>query len=276
MNYFRPNETFFRYRLLGSGYNSWHLISTYSFEGRSAKDGEVSINFNNLSPGIYKLEIQASMFKNEWHGNTRILSIYISQPWWRKTGPQFALGIIIVILFIANFKLYSKVIKLKLKQKNIDDNIILRLSNYVKNCNRMSGSVLSPNPSSILYGDSDYENKFIKSKELNFIRKIIPYLSSCNSGDLSIDLLCQETDVTRDDIYKYSKGILNTHLRLMTIILRLNHATKLLENTDNSISSISNIVRFINEDFFRSCFINEYNCTPEEYRLEHKKANDVI
>lgn len=276
MNYYRPNETFFRYRLLGGEDTSWHLISTYSFEGRSAKDGEVSINFNNLSPGEYQLEIQASMFKDQWHGGKKRLTISISQPWWKKTGPQFALGFIIIILCIANFRLYSKVIKLRLKQKIIDDNIILRLNNYFNNCNRMSGSVLSPSPSSTLYGDSDYENRFIKSKELDFIRKIIPYLSNRQTNELSIELLCAETRLTREEVYGYSKRILNTHLRLMTIILRLNHAKKLLVCTNSSISTISSTVRFINEDFFRSCFINEYKCSPEEYRLDHSNENNVI
>lgn len=270
MNYYRPNETYFRYRLLGSDDNKWKVISTYSFEGRSAKDGEVSLNFSNLSPGTYKLEIQASMFKDVWDGGTKTLTLSVNQPWWRKTGLQFAFSFMILVILGIDLVYYSRMIKLKTQLKYTDDGIILRLSNYIKNCNKLSGSVLSPNPSTALSGENDELRELITSQDVVFIRKIIPAISKHKTGEYTMRQLCNDTGFKRDDVYKYSKRILTTQLRVMTLILHLNNAAKLLIETNQTVESISDITRFVNVEYFRYCFLREFKCSPEEYRRKHQ------
>lgn len=270
MNYFRPNETYFRYRLLGSDNSSWKVVPTYSFEGRSAKDGEISINYNSLSPGTYRLEMQASMFNDVWDGGTKSIIISVNQPWWRRTGLQLLLLLTLITISCLDFVYYSKVLKLKTQIKHSDSSIMHRLYDYVKNCNKLSGSILSPNPSTSLFGAEDDISRLITNDEVSFIRKIIPVITQHQPGTYTMSQLCTDTGLKREDVYKYSKKILNTQLRIMTMLLRLTNAARLLVETDHTVESISDITRFVNVEYFRTCFKNEYKCTPEEYRQQNQ------
>lgn len=125
MNYFRPNETYFRYRLLGSDNSSWKVVPTYSFEGRSAKDGEISINYNSLSPEIHTdLRCRHPCLMTCGTVVPSLFIISVNQPWWRRTGLQLLLLLTLITISCLDFVYYSKVLKLKTQIKHSDSSIM--------------------------------------------------------------------------------------------------------------------------------------------------------
>jgi AraC-like DNA-binding protein len=53
--------------------------------------------------------------------------------------------------------------------------------------------------------------------------------------------------------------------------IRIEKAKDLLENTDTSISEISELIGFQSIHYFSRYFKKKENCTPTEYRIRHSQ-----
>ncbi|WP_372774254.1 two-component regulator propeller domain-containing protein [Mangrovibacterium sp.] len=95
INYTDPENTYYRYQLLGIE-KDWVYIAK-----------QRTINFNYLPAGKYELRLQASTNESNWGDTYQSLSFEILRPWW-LTGWAFAGYLLFLGLFLAIFFSLSK------------------------------------------------------------------------------------------------------------------------------------------------------------------------
>ncbi|HEX2933737.1 MAG TPA: ATP-binding protein, partial [Bacteroidales bacterium] len=87
MNYINPTQTYYRYKLEGSD-EQWQEIKT--------ADGIGKVNYTNLSPGTYRLNVYASDNERKWGNNYAQLTIVIAPPFWKTLWAYLLYAVILL------------------------------------------------------------------------------------------------------------------------------------------------------------------------------------
>ena len=112
----------------------------------------------------------------------------------------------------------------------------------------------------------------VVSAEDKFTQKFFEVIEkNISNPDLNIDMICREVGLSRTNLYRKLKAI--TDLSPVELIRnkRLEVATRLLQESDYTVSEISTYVGFNSHAYFTQCFKAAYGCSPSEY-LAGKKA----
>ena len=94
-NYGLSDQTEFSYRLEGGG-GKW-----YPTEGSNV------LNFRQLPPGKYRLQVRSRLINGEWSPKTASLQIRINSPWWLSTSAKLLYGILALLLAGLGLLLYT-------------------------------------------------------------------------------------------------------------------------------------------------------------------------
>lgn len=73
VNFLNPEDNRFSYRVIPSADSSWHLLSW-----------QRSINFNDLGPGKYRIQVKLASANNRWPEQIREVGLTILPPYWAK------------------------------------------------------------------------------------------------------------------------------------------------------------------------------------------------
>lgn len=92
LNYLYPQHTRYRYRLQGAETNWNECVG---------EKGRITISYNMLPPGIYRLEVQCAFQDQPWSASLTF-PIHISPPWW-KTWWAWTLYVLATICLAAFF-----------------------------------------------------------------------------------------------------------------------------------------------------------------------------
>jgi len=95
LDYFEPSRNSFRVKLEGLE-TEWNMLGK-----------QRTVNYSNLTPGNYKLIIQASGSKSNWELQTREIKLVIKKPWWQKTWAR--ISFILLFLFIGYSIYYIRI-----------------------------------------------------------------------------------------------------------------------------------------------------------------------
>ena len=112
----------------------------------------------------------------------------------------------------------------------------------------------------------------VVSAEDKFTQKFFEVIEkNISNPDLNIDMICREVGLSRTNLYRKLKAI--TDLSPVELIRnkRLDVATRLLQESDYTVSEISTYVGFNSHAYFTQCFKAAYGCSPSEY-LAGKKS----
>ena len=85
LNYFRPQQTYYRVRILGLD-DEWRVFSPFNSNGMVDKDGLLHLPLMSIQPGSYAIQVQASMAPDRWDTEPYEWTIDVHEPWWRTTG----------------------------------------------------------------------------------------------------------------------------------------------------------------------------------------------
>lgn len=113
----------------------------------------------------------------------------------------------------------------------------------------------------------------IVSAEDKFTQKFFEVIEkNIANPDLNIDMICREVGLSRTNLYRKLKAI--TDLSPVELIRnkRLEVATRLLKESDYSVSEISTYVGFNSHAYFTQCFKAAYGCSPTEYLASESVA----
>jgi signal transduction histidine kinase len=106
-------------------FNNPNIFTRYKLQGEDKWNHSSSneIQFNSLSPGTYKLELQYSVDNVHWKKATEIPSINISSPWWQTWYFKIGMGILTGILIYLYIRYQVKIYRdhqLKLIQSELE------------------------------------------------------------------------------------------------------------------------------------------------------------
>lgn len=135
---------------------------------------------------------------------------------------------------------------------------LLELLNYLSNSNNLH-SICTAQYSS-----------YISISKLNRVKTIFEYIENNFQKDITLNDVCQLVNLTESAFYKFIQR--HTNKKFTTILneYRLEHASKLLLNTNLSISEISFQSGYRNMSYFNRQFKENYNMTPRQLRDKYK------
>ena len=188
--------------------------------------------------------------------------IFVDEPWWRTTGIYLLLGLVFLLLIIANMVFYSKNTRLAMLRNNKENDILRRISNYVKRCDDLHDEVLSPTISSDHADDLQQENKDFTDAML----VIVPYVHAHHDGQLSMQKLAELTGMDVAKLFELLSTNFYQNPRLMVGKLRVLEAAEMLRKTDKTIAQIADELKFVSPNYFIASFYHQYRQTPQDYR----------
>lgn len=128
----------------------------------------------------------------------------------------------------------------------------------------------------IAYTIREYEDKCKISKTLNepeiIANQLIQYVKDYYNSNISLDTLSGVFHYSNDHISRLIKKSCGKSFSKLLANIRLENASKLLEETTLSVSEISDNVGYLNVESFLRAFKNKYALSPSKYRVAHKSS----
>lgn len=271
LNYIRPLQTFYRVRVKGV-IDNWTVFSYYNSGGKVDKRGLLHLPLNLLRPGTYEVEVQTSLFPDEWNTEPYVWILHVNEPWWRTSGMMALLTIILLVLAVLNFILFNRNTRMKMKRNSDEGDIIRRIKNFIDRCDGYENEVLAPSHDEI-YGVLPEEYSQLSDEFINAMTDIVPYVHELRGASFSMHDLSGETGISIVELYQIVSGNLYKSPMLLTRSLRLQQAAYLLDETDKSIEEISLECKFSSPNYFIANFYHKFKQTPLEYRAERPEKS---
>jgi len=111
-------------------------------------------------------------------------------------------------------------------------------------------------------------SKSLDKKFLNDFAGIVE--QNLNNENFSVDDICKVIGISRVQLYRKVKALLDCSITDYILNRRLKKAKYLLNNESFTISEITYMVGFSNPNYFSTVFKGKYGCTPSEYKKKEK------
>ena len=274
LNYFRPIQTYYRYKVSGLQ-DKWVTLSYYNSRGLVDKDGILHLPLLGLKPGNYVVEVQASMYPGKWTTPPVKVVVMIKEPWWRTTGLTLLISGVFLILIIWNIVIFSGNSRLKMKRNVSEVELFRRIDGFIsraESCRaekQIQRSVDEDNEE--VTSGADLDNVAVE-----LLMELIPY---SRNGNLDHNVLVQMAIRKRVKLTEIYDIIANNIFRspgLLTLAMLLETASRDLIETDMSIEEIADKNNFASTNYFIAMFFRRYGMTPVQWRSEGKgKTNSL-
>lgn len=115
----------------------------------------------------------------------------------------------------------------------------------------------------------------IESNDEKFIKKLVSIVEESMGDHLfSVEFLASEVGMSRANLYRKLKVILNETPVNFIKKIRLKRAEQLLKKNSMYISEVAYMTGFNNQKYFSKCFNKEYGISPSEYIKQHKDSKN--
>ena len=268
LNFFRPQQTYYRIRVTGPGMsNKWVVYTPYNTQGLVDRSGLLHLPMPSLAPGTYTVEVQASMLPDVWGTIPYEWIININEPWWRTTGVLALLLLALLLLLLVYVYLYLKNANMRARRNSEEQSIIKRIKGFVDRCDTKGGTILEPLPED-LRNDGFTSMAEISPEFLKTMMAIIPVVNNKKNKSLSMRELSNVAGMKLSDFYSLITSNIYKNPRPVAMQLMLSRAAKILK-TDRlkDIAEIAEECGFVSPNFFIASFYHKYHKTPEEFRL---------
>lgn len=263
LNYFRPQQTFYRVRVLGLD-EEWRVLSSFSSD-MVDKDGLLHLPLIALRPGHYTIQVQASLSPDVWDTRPYEWTIDVNEPWWRSVGMFGLLGFVLVVMAGINLFYYMKNANLRAMRNSEEIGLINRIYAFVDRCNT-SAEVLEPvveeytsaQPDPQVELDEDFlkiYKKIAHVVEFERKKKKMTMRRLSNAAGMDAKTFYQ---VITTNIFKSPRPLIKQ--------ARLQQAERMLRNTKEPLEVIADKCGFISVNFLISQFFHVYRVTPDQYR----------
>lgn len=110
LNYVNPTQTIYRYRLDGVD-TEWRELKTNDGIGRAV--------YTKLSPGTYKLSVQATNNNQQWDTHLAELTISIAPPFWKTIWAYsiYLVAVIALVYVLLSYSIRRNILRNEKKQK---------------------------------------------------------------------------------------------------------------------------------------------------------------
>ena len=263
LNYFRPQQTFYRVRVMGLD-EEWRILSPFSSD-LVDKDGLLHLPLMAMRPGHYTIQVQASLAPDVWDTEPYEWTIDINEPWWRSVGMFGLLAFVLVVMAGINLFYYMKNANLRAMRNSEEIGLINRIYAFVDRCNT-SAEVLEPvveeytsaQPDPQVELDEDFlkiYKKIAHVVEFERKKKKMTMRRLSNAAGMDAKTFYQ---VITTNIFKSPRPLIKQ--------ARLQQAERMLRNTKEPLEVIADKCGFISVNFLISQFFQVYRVTPDQYR----------
>ncbi|MBQ9215449.1 MAG: helix-turn-helix domain-containing protein [Prevotella sp.] len=264
LNYFRPQQTFYRVRVSGV-IDEWHVFASYNSHGMVDSRGQLHLPLMNLKPGSYVIEIQTSMTPDKWTTTPYEWVVNINEPWWRTTGILILYFALVLALVALNAYYYLRNANMRALRNSGEQNMVKRIKNFVERCNSISTDQLEPLTEEVTGMPLD-ESSMLSDEFIAIIEKIMPLVQSKDIKQLTMRELSTEAHIDVQKFYDIISSNIYKSPHPLARKLMLRKAQNLLETTELNVGDIAEQCGFVSANFFIAAFYRQYRMTPAEYR----------
>ena len=270
LNFFRPQQTFYRVRVTGPGMNGrWDVYTPYNSGGLVDGNGLLHLPLPSLIPGTYTIEVQTSMTPDDWHTTPYEWIINVNEPWWRTTGILLLGCLLLVVLLIVYLYMYLKNAGLKARRDNEEQGIIKRIKSFADRCDSRSGMILEPMPEEVtnhnIIAISEFPKEFTDMMEV-----IMPTLLKKSGKTLTMRELSNIAGMKLPEFYQLITSNIYKNPRPVALQMMLSKAYEILrKNKEKDIAEIGTECGFVSPNYFISQFYHKYHMTPLEFRMKN-------
>lgn len=262
LNFLRPTQTYYRFRVKGL-IDNWQILSYYNSGGQVDSRGLLHLPLMGLKPGSYDIEMQASLSPEVWPQDPIVWTIHVEEPWWRTTGLYALLFFVIITLLVLNTYYYNKNEMLRLDILRDQNDLVHRITSYANQSRSLEEEVVTPfsfsNDGVALSADRSFSDIMLK---------VVPLVQQYNDrGERwTVQQIVDETGIPLSEFYEQMSIHLNESPRQMMITLRLAKAAKMLVETDKTKEEIAEELNFVSPNYMIASFYHHYRQTPDDYR----------
>jgi AraC-like DNA-binding protein len=269
LNYLRPVQTYYRVRVKGvSGYDNWRILSYGKSGGMVDRNGLLHLPLLGLTPGDYVIEMQTSMWPDQWTAKPYTWIIHVDKPWWRTTGLYILLAVVLAVLLAVNLYYFNSNTKIRMRCQNDEEDMMRRVRGFADRCIELHDEQLSPvltSENKDLLGNDTAESLAFDEVML----KLIPYVAKHRTERFRV--LADLAEMSKGELYVLLANHIDKNPRMLLGKLRLQEAAELLQTTDMPVEDIASTLHFASPNYFVTSFYHRYHATPQAYR----SANDL-
>ena len=275
LNYFRPIQTYYRYKVSGLQ-DKWVVLSYYNSKGLVDKDGILHLPLLGLKPGNYVVEVQASMYPDKWTTPPVKVVVMIKEPWWRTTGLTLLVVAVFLILIIWNVVIFSGNSRLKMKRNVNEVELFRRIDGFISRAESCRIEIQTQRRNSD-DGVDVTAGVDMDKDAVDILMELMPY---SREGKLDHNILFQiamRRKMKLTDIYDIITINIFRSPRLLTLAMVIDSAKDDLANTDMAIEEVSEKNHFSSPNYFIAMFFRRYGITPTQWRSDnhHGKVNSL-
>jgi AraC-like DNA-binding protein len=273
LNYYRPMQTYYRVRV-----NEWDTGWTvFSCQTSSMVDNRGLLHFPmaNIEPGDYHVEVQASLFPDAWEEDSPdmkhfVWEIHVKQPWWRTTGLMVLASLALLALLIANFFVYNRNTRMRVRRHAEEGDIIRKIRFFVDRYNSILKEPLSPLTNKAGEEVFDEERVQFQPEFVSLMQKLIPVVTRNQNRSLTMRKLSKAGDIGIVRLYEILVPNINKSPRSLALLNQVHKGAELLTHTEDSIEQVALGCGFYTPNYFMGTFFHEYKQTPDEYRAQKR------
>ena len=268
LNYFRPIQTYYRYRVSGLQ-DKWVMLSYYNSRGLVDKNGILHLPLLGLKPGNYVVEVQASMYPGKWTTPPVKVVVRIKEPWWRTTGLTLLISGVFLILIIWNIVIFSGNSRLKMKRNVSEVELFRRIDGFIsraESCRMEKQTRRSVNDES----EDVTSGADLDKDAVELLMELVPY---SRNGKLDHNVLVQlamKKRIKLTDIYDIITTNIFRSPALLTMAMLLEKASRDLIESGMTVEEIAEKNNFASPNYFIAMFFRRYGMTPLQWRSEGK------
>ena len=268
LNYFRPIQTYYRYRVSGLQ-DKWVMLSYYNSRGLVDKNGILHLPLLGLEPGNYMVEVQASMYPGKWTTPPVKVVVKIKEPWWRTTGLTLLISGVFLILIIWNIVIFSGNSRLKMKRNVSEVELFRRIDGFIsraESCRMEKQTRRSVDDES----EDVTSGADLDKDAVELLMELVPY---SRNGKLDHNVLVQlamKKRIKLTDIYDIITNNIFRSPALLTMAMLLEKASRDLIESGMTVEEIAEKNNFASPNYFIAMFFRRYGMTPLQWRSEGK------
>ena len=268
LNYFRPIQTYYRYRVSGLQ-DKWVMLSYYNSRGLVDKNGILHLPLLGLKPGNYMVEVQASMYPGKWTTPPVKVVVRIKEPWWRTTGLTLLISGVFLILIIWNIVIFSGNSRLKMKRNVSEVELFRRIDGFIsraESCRMEKQTRRSVDDES----EDVTSGADLDKDAVELLMELVPY---SRNGKLDHNILVQlamKKRIKLTDIYDIITNNIFRSPALLTMAMLLEKASRDLIESGMTVEEIAEKNNFASPNYFIAMFFRRYGMTPLQWRSEGK------
>ena len=274
MNYFRPEQTFYRVRIKGLD-ETWRVLARYNSGGLVDSRGLLHLPMVALKPGSYVVEVQASMVPDRWDMEPYQWVINVNEPWWRTTGVLLLFVLLLLILLGINTYYYIKNVGMRANRNAQERGVVRQIRRFAEHCSRQDSVVLEPVPEEYKGMETSSQN-VLTPEFISTMEKLLPIVLEKDDEKLTMRELCAEAKMELPSFYQLILGNIYKSPRPMAKMLMLRKAEHLLTTTEKEVEEIASECGFISPNYFIGTFYHEHQMTPEVYRQKNSRLRQAF